>query len=64
MAAALQSVIYGGATGGVFSVLQSFAATAVVSPLLTLAGLGSVAAGRAVGSGGGAREEEEPAAET
>ena len=56
-------MIYGGATGGVFSVLQSFAATAVVSPLLTLAGLGSVAAGREVGSGSGVREEE-PAAET
>ena len=59
-------MIYGGATGGIFSVLQSLGATMVVSPLLTLAGLGSVAAGSWLGSDSSAREEEEepPAAET
>ena len=41
----MQSLIYGGATGGVFSALQSFAATTVVSPLATLAGAGLATAG-------------------
>ena len=37
--------MYGGATGGAFSVLQSLAATTVVSPLATIAGAGLAAAG-------------------
>ena len=41
----MQSLVYGGATGGAFSVFQSYAATTVVSPLATLAGAGLATAG-------------------
>ncbi len=37
LAAAIQSVVYGGATGGLFSIFQSIGATAVVAPPLALA---------------------------
>jgi len=60
LAAFLQSVIYGGATGGVFSVCQSLAATAVVCPLATVAGSELAAAGAWLS--GGRRDREEPAA--
>jgi hypothetical protein len=44
LAAGLQSIVYGASTGGLFSVLQSIGATAVVAPPLAL-GLGVVAVG-------------------
>ena len=51
VAAAAQSAIYGGATGGLFSILQSIGATAVAPSLLTvLAGSGAGVAGIWFGS--------------
>ncbi|KAF5361111.1 hypothetical protein D9758_009081 [Tetrapyrgos nigripes] len=43
VAAAIQSVFYGGATGGLFSAFQSFGATAVIASPVIL-GLGAAAA--------------------
>jgi len=58
IAAFLQSVIYGGATGGLFSVFQSLGATAVAPPLFqTLAGLGTATAGAWLRSSNGTRED-------
>ena len=54
-------MIYGGATGGVFSVFQALGATIAVSPLATLAGSGLAAAGAWFRAG--RREEEDPATE-
>ena len=46
LAAGLQSAIYGGATGGVFSVLQSIGATAVLAPPVAIGlGAGALVAG-------------------
>ncbi|KAG7092613.1 hypothetical protein E1B28_008956 [Marasmius oreades] len=46
LAAGIQSVIYGGATGGVFSALQSIGATAVMAPPVAIAlGVGAITAG-------------------
>ncbi|KAL0058560.1 hypothetical protein AAF712_014752 [Marasmius tenuissimus] len=46
LAAGLQSAVYGGATGGLFSICQSIGATAVVAPPVVIAlGAGAVAAG-------------------
>jgi len=45
LAAFLQSMFYGGATGGVFSVLQALGATTVVSTFATLTGFGLGAVG-------------------
>jgi hypothetical protein len=42
LAAGFQSIVYGASTGGLFSVLQSIGATAVLAPPLAL-GLGVVA---------------------
>ncbi|KAK7043972.1 hypothetical protein VNI00_008140 [Paramarasmius palmivorus] len=45
-AAAIQSAVYGGATGGLFSVCQSIGATAVVAPPVAIGlGIGAVVAG-------------------
>jgi len=59
IAASLQSAIYGGATGGVFSVLQSLGATTVASPFAAFAGSGLGAAGAWCQAG--SRDGEEPA---
>ena len=48
LASSIQAVAYGGATGGVFSILQSFGATAVLNPILMLGGLLVMAAGLAL----------------
>ena len=46
IAAGIQSVVYGGATGGLFSICQSIGATAVIaSPVGIALGVGAVAAG-------------------
>ena len=45
----MQALVYGAETGGAFSVLQSVAATTVVSPFATFAGAGLAAAGAWLG---------------
>jgi len=55
-------VVYGGATGGLFSVFQYLGATAVAPPLFqTLAGLGTATAGAWLGSSNDTREGREGA---
>jgi len=50
VAAGLQSLFYGGATGGVFSVLQSVGATIVAPSLFaTTVGAATAAAGAKIG---------------
>jgi len=61
LAAGLQSLVYGAYTGGLFSVLQSIGATAVVAPPFAL-GLGMVALGTGLAiklskAGGGDRSD-------
>ena len=51
LAATIQSALYGASTGGIFSVIQSLGATAVVAPPVTLA-LGGILLVVGVGAGG------------
>lgn len=54
----MQSAIYGGATGGLFAVLQSAGATMVAPSLIaTFAGFGTAAAGTWLGFGSSIRED-------
>lgn len=63
IAAGLQSVLYGGATGGLFSVLQCLGATAVAPSIFaTFAGVGTAAAGTWLGFTTSTRED--PSAES
>ena len=48
IAAGLQSIVYGGATTGLFSVCQSLGATMVVGSGSVISGIGSLAAGAAI----------------
>jgi hypothetical protein len=64
VAACLQSAIYGGATGGLFSVFQALGATMVAPSLFaTFAGFGTAAAGTWIGLTNSMREDP-PAAES
>ena len=64
IAAGLQSAIYGGATGGVFSAFQALGATMVAPPLIAaFGGVGAAAAGTWLGVTSSIREEP-PAADS